>query len=198
MREYLDAGGRMQTYREHRLWQAVVRYARELADGYAACLQLCQKAGETGPRQLLPVVAARAMRAHTLELRWALLRYTAVDDVDLGSDGAPVRCVRALRARHAALQDLSGDVGRFHRAAGVFARAGVVGFGDGEPAARRTGGGRAGDRRGRRVLSAAPGARRGLPLRRGSAGARGRPTASRRASLPPAACGSSVPATPAS
>ena len=81
MREYLDAGGRMQTYREHRLWQAVVRYARELADGYAACLQLCQKAGETGPRQLLPVVAARAMRAHTLELRWALLRYTAVDDV---------------------------------------------------------------------------------------------------------------------
>ena len=39
-REYLEAGGRMQTYREHRIWNALVRFARELADGYESCLRL--------------------------------------------------------------------------------------------------------------------------------------------------------------
>ena len=77
MREYLESGGRMQTYREQRLWQAGVRYARQLADGYNACLQRSQGDGE-GAR--VPVLAARAVRAYTLELRWALLRYSAVDD----------------------------------------------------------------------------------------------------------------------
>jgi hypothetical protein len=77
LREYLESGGRMQTYREQRLWQAAARYARHLADGYSACLRLSQGQGE---RKLVPVLAARAVRAHTLELRWALLRYSAVDD----------------------------------------------------------------------------------------------------------------------
>lgn len=77
LHEYLESGGRMQTYREQRLWQAAARYARQLADGYSACLRLSQGKGE---RTLLPVLAARGVRAHTLELRWALLRYSAVDD----------------------------------------------------------------------------------------------------------------------
>ena len=80
MHEYLDAGGRMQTYREHRMWRAAVTYARELADGYECCLRLSQKADPKRVRPLLPAIAARCMRAHTLELRWALLRYSAVDD----------------------------------------------------------------------------------------------------------------------
>jgi hypothetical protein len=79
-REYLGAGGRMQTYREHRIWNALVRFARELADGYESCLRIFQAkvAGveALGPRA--PVIAARAMRAHTLELRWALLRYAGL------------------------------------------------------------------------------------------------------------------------
>jgi hypothetical protein len=80
MREYLEAGGRMQTYREHRLWRAAVSYARELADGYECSLRLSQKADSRRVRPLLPTIAARCMRAHTLELRWALLRYSAVED----------------------------------------------------------------------------------------------------------------------
>ncbi len=79
-REYLEAGGRMQTYREHRIWNALVRFAREVADGYESCLRMYQakmSGAETlGP--ILPIIAARAMRAHTLELRWALLRYAGL------------------------------------------------------------------------------------------------------------------------
>jgi hypothetical protein len=80
MREYLDAGGRMQTYREHRVWRAGVSYARELANGYECCLGIGQASDNARVRSLLPSVAARCMRAHTLELRWALLRYSAVED----------------------------------------------------------------------------------------------------------------------
>jgi hypothetical protein len=80
-REYLESGGRMQTYREHRIWNALVRFARELADGYESCLRMFQAgvAGSEALRPRVPVIAARAMRAHTLELRWALLRYSALD-----------------------------------------------------------------------------------------------------------------------
>jgi hypothetical protein len=80
-REYLGSGGRMQTYREHRIWNALVRIARELADGYETCLRMFQAevAGSEKLRLRVPAIAARAMRANTLELRWALLRYSALD-----------------------------------------------------------------------------------------------------------------------
>lgn len=81
MREYLDAGGRMQTYREHRVWRAAVTYARELADGYECALRITRKTSHARARTLVPTMAARCMRAHMLELRWALLRYAAVEDV---------------------------------------------------------------------------------------------------------------------
>ncbi len=80
MHEYLGAGGRMQTYREYRLWRAATTYARELADAYQFALRTTEQSGKARPRNLLPTVAARCMRAHTLELRWALLRYSAVED----------------------------------------------------------------------------------------------------------------------
>src|SRR5215475_13496649 len=80
-REYLDAGGRQQTYRERRIWNAIVHLARELAAGYETALQLFQ-AGEANSEAvapLVPTIAARALRALTLELRWNLLRYAAVE-----------------------------------------------------------------------------------------------------------------------
>jgi len=88
-REYLGAGGRMQTYREHRIWNAMVRFARALADGYEACLRMYQaeSSGAEALRPLLPMIAARTVRAHTLELRWALLRYTSVDPAVWGRMG---------------------------------------------------------------------------------------------------------------
>jgi hypothetical protein len=80
MREYLDAGGRMQTYREHRVWRGAVGYARELAEAYDCALRIGSKGNDPRARALIPTVAARCMRAHTLELRWALMRYSAPEE----------------------------------------------------------------------------------------------------------------------
>ena len=80
-REYLGSGGRQQTYRERRIWHAVVHFAQELASGYETCLQMFQ-AGVPGSQQLaplVPTVTARAMRALTLILRWNLLRYASAE-----------------------------------------------------------------------------------------------------------------------
>lgn len=79
MREYLDADGRMPTYRERRIWEACLRYARELAEGYESCLLLLQQRGEPASPEWLATLAARALRSRTLELRWSLLRYRAVE-----------------------------------------------------------------------------------------------------------------------
>ncbi len=80
-REYLGAGGRQSTYREQRIWTAIVHLARELAAGYETSLQLFE-AGEPNADAvvpLVPTITARAMRALTLVLRWTLLRYAAVE-----------------------------------------------------------------------------------------------------------------------
>jgi hypothetical protein len=80
-REYLGSGGRQQTYRERRIWHAVVHFAHELASGYETCLQMFQ-AGVAGSHHLsalVPTVTARAMRSLTLVLRWNLLRYAAAE-----------------------------------------------------------------------------------------------------------------------
>jgi hypothetical protein len=79
--EYLAAAGRMQRFREQRIWTAAVRFARMLAGGYESCLGLFQAGagGSEALRPLLPVVAARIVRAHMLDLRWTLMRYSAVE-----------------------------------------------------------------------------------------------------------------------
>jgi hypothetical protein len=80
-REYLGSGGRQQTYRERRIWHAVVHFAHELASGYETCLQMFQSgiAGSQALAPLVPTIGARAMRALTLVLRWNLLRYAAAE-----------------------------------------------------------------------------------------------------------------------
>jgi hypothetical protein len=79
--EYLGAGGRQQTYRERRIWNAVVHLARELAAGYETSLQLFHAGEANAPAvaPLVPMITARAIRALTLLLRWTLLRYSAVE-----------------------------------------------------------------------------------------------------------------------
>lgn len=80
-REYLGAGGRHQSYREQRLWQAVVQLAHELAGGYEMCLEMFQSGlpGSPALAPLIPTITARAVRALTLILRWNLLRYANAD-----------------------------------------------------------------------------------------------------------------------
>ena len=81
MREYLRSSGRMQSHREQRIWQALVGYARELSMGYETCLRLMQSdAGHARElKPAIPMIVARALRALSLEVRCALLRYANVD-----------------------------------------------------------------------------------------------------------------------
>lgn len=73
MREYLNSGGRMQSYHQRRLVQAASTYAAELAESYIACLKLAGSASVT----MVATLAARALRAYTLQVRWTLLHYGA-------------------------------------------------------------------------------------------------------------------------
>lgn len=80
-REYLDGGGRQQTYRERRTWNAMMHLAHELAAGYETSLQLYQAGAPNAEvlTPLVPTITARAMRSLTLGLRWALMRYASVE-----------------------------------------------------------------------------------------------------------------------
>ncbi len=113
-REYLDAGGRQQTYRERRIWNAVVHFAHELAAGYEICLQLFQ-ANVRGAKPLkphIPTATARAIRSLTLILRWNLLRYAAVEPTlwsRMGNLYAYAERERFLSERFKVYPDMHGD-----------------------------------------------------------------------------------------
>jgi len=74
LRDYLASGGRLQSRRQRRIVEATIAYAAELADSYASCLQ---PASGTAPVTLVAALAARGIRARTLQLRWTLLHYAA-------------------------------------------------------------------------------------------------------------------------
>lgn len=75
--DYLEAAARLQKFQEQRIWNTVVEFWRQLAASYESLLAASTPVGAQRP--LLPSIAARAIRAHTLELKWALLRYGPVD-----------------------------------------------------------------------------------------------------------------------
>jgi hypothetical protein len=87
--EYLG-GVRLQKFQEQRIWTAVVELWRQLAATYEFCLGLAQPgvSGAGALKPQAPVIAARALRALGLELKWALLRYGPVDPTVWGRCGA--------------------------------------------------------------------------------------------------------------
>lgn len=113
-REYLDAGGRQQTYREQRIWHAIVNLARELAACYETSLQLFQ-VGNAEAKEVASVVTtltARAVRALTLELRWILLRYGAIEPTSwhrMGSLFAYAERRRFMSQRIKVYPGMTGD-----------------------------------------------------------------------------------------
>ena len=113
-REYLGSGGRQQTYREQRIWNAVAHLARELAAGYETSLQLFQ-AGEPNAKSvapLVPAITARAVRALNLVLRWTLLRYAAIEPAfwsRLGALFAYAERERSMSQRIKVYPDMAGD-----------------------------------------------------------------------------------------
>jgi hypothetical protein len=79
--EYLAGGVRLQKFQEQRIWSAVVEFWRQLGAAYEFCLAqtLPGVSGSGALKAQAPAIAARALRALALELKWALLRYGPVD-----------------------------------------------------------------------------------------------------------------------
>lgn len=67
--------------RESELWESAYGYLRELYQAYLLCIQRYEvdPGGSTRFRLSLPTAVTRALRALRLQLKWALLRYTAPD-----------------------------------------------------------------------------------------------------------------------
>ena len=79
--DYLSGSARLQKFQEMRIWNAVFAFWKQLADTYQMCLTRFQ-AGAGGWGALkgqMPMLAARALRALTLQLKWQLLRYGPVE-----------------------------------------------------------------------------------------------------------------------
>ncbi len=79
--EYLSGGNRRQRFQEQRIWNTQVELWRQLGAAYEFCLTqtLPGVSGGGALKPLAPTLTCRAIRALTLELKWALLRYGPVD-----------------------------------------------------------------------------------------------------------------------
>jgi len=79
--EYLEAP-RLQKFYESRLWNTSFGFWKSLGDGYLKCIEQCQGSG-SGAEAVskdLPMIAGRAMRTLTLQIKWILLRYGLIED----------------------------------------------------------------------------------------------------------------------
>ena len=72
---------RQQKYQENRLWNGVFRYWKQVGEAYVVCIREHESGFNaiTAIRRSLPVMVARALRALTAQLKWALLRYGPVE-----------------------------------------------------------------------------------------------------------------------
>jgi hypothetical protein len=79
--EYLNGGNRRQRFQEQRIWNAQIELWRQLGAAYEFCLAqtLPGVSGGGALKPLAPTLTCRAIRALTLELKWALMRYGPVD-----------------------------------------------------------------------------------------------------------------------
>jgi cyclic-di-GMP-binding protein len=79
--EYVTLGRRLTRFQENRIWSAVYEYWTQLAEAYRFCLSTYE-VGSLGSQALkphLPKIIARTIRARGNQLKWALMRYDAVD-----------------------------------------------------------------------------------------------------------------------
>jgi hypothetical protein len=79
--EYLEAP-RLQKFYESRLWNTSFGFWRALGNGYIACIEQYQGSapGAATARKHMPMIADRALRTLTLQLKWILLRYGLIED----------------------------------------------------------------------------------------------------------------------
>jgi hypothetical protein len=80
-KDYLSTP-RVQKFQENRLWNAEFSFCMQLGEAYVRCLKesLSGFSGASPIHDSLPAIAARALRALGLQLKWTLLRYGLVED----------------------------------------------------------------------------------------------------------------------
>lgn len=80
LRDYL-LNPRQQKYFENQLWNCTYGFGKQLEAAYALCARQYDSgfSGITSIGVSLPVIMARAMRALTFQLKWALFRYGPVE-----------------------------------------------------------------------------------------------------------------------
>ncbi|MGH8620510.1 MAG: hypothetical protein ACREUB_02690 [Burkholderiales bacterium] len=78
--EYLSTP-RVQKFQENRLWNAGFGVCKELGEAYVRCIKECVSGfdGSSAVQKVLPAIAARALRALAMQLKWTLLRYGLVE-----------------------------------------------------------------------------------------------------------------------
>lgn len=79
-REYV-AAPRLSKVQENRWWHAVYEFWREGGLSHFALLEACEAAEKPSevPKQLLPLVCVRALRALTSQMKWLHIRYGPLD-----------------------------------------------------------------------------------------------------------------------
>jgi len=88
--EYVGGGNRLQRFKEQRIWSTIVEFSGQLGAAYEFCLAqtVLGVPGYGALKPLLPTLTCRALRALTLELKWALMRYGPVDPTLWGRSAA--------------------------------------------------------------------------------------------------------------
>ncbi len=78
--EYLAIKGNVK-FQENKIWNSVFGVWRQMGDAYLKCVAQCEGSASTSLsiRKTLPVLVARGLRALTLQLKWALMRYGPLD-----------------------------------------------------------------------------------------------------------------------
>ena len=76
------AAQRLQKSDEIRLWNACFRFAGNLGAGYVQCIQRfeARASGHEAVEGSLPLLAGRALRALTVQIKWTLQRYAQLDE----------------------------------------------------------------------------------------------------------------------
>ena len=76
VQDYLTMS-RQQKFQENKLWTSGFKFAKALGDAYLYCVRQHESgaAGAASIRKQVPVIVARALRAHALQEKWIMLRY---------------------------------------------------------------------------------------------------------------------------
>src|SRR5258708_9126792 len=76
-RDYL-AVARPSRFQENRMWTHVYEYCKQCGHAYALCVDAVLKGAEAA-KPLLPLLAVRALRALSQQIKWLHLRYGPID-----------------------------------------------------------------------------------------------------------------------